>query len=94
MPSLHETGIDKLLFRKIYNDRKRYLAFSKKQVGERTKSGIYDSDRKDFFHYLLSSKDPETGEGFNGAELWGESNTLIIAGMLTEIHNINLSVDC
>jgi len=39
-----------------------------------------DTDRRDFFYYLLNAKDPETGNGFSPAELWGESNLLIIAG--------------
>lgn len=46
---------------------------------ERTKLGL-DTDRKDFFYYLLNAKDPETGKGFTMDELWGESNLLIIAG--------------
>jgi cytochrome P450 len=80
MPFLHQSGLDKYLFSKMYYDRKKYLAFSKKQVAERAASKVLDSDRKDFFYYLLRSKDPETGEGFSQSELWGESNTLIIAG--------------
>ena len=39
-----------------------------------------DTDRKDFFYYLLNARDPETGKGFTTPELWGESNLLIIAG--------------
>ena len=46
---------------------------------ERTKIGL-ESDRKDFFYYLLNARDPETGKGFSPPELWGESNLLIIAG--------------
>lgn len=55
------------------------MAYSKQQALERTKLGL-DVDRKDFFYYLLNAKDPETGHGFTPAELWGESNLLIIAG--------------
>ncbi|GME27504.1 cytochrome p450 monooxygenase [Neofusicoccum parvum] len=80
MPWLHQSGLDRILFRKINQDRDKYLAFSRKQVGQRTQSDVWKSDRKDFFYYLLNSKDPETGQGFHKAELWGESNTLIIAG--------------
>lgn len=80
IPWLHQSGLDRLLFRKINQDRDKYLAFSRKQVGQRTQSDVWKSDRKDFFYYLLNSKDPETGQGFGKAELWGESNTLIIAG--------------
>ncbi|ETN39028.1 uncharacterized protein HMPREF1541_07070 [Cyphellophora europaea CBS 101466] len=80
MPWLHQSGVDRILFRKLNLDRDQYLAFSRNQVGERMASGALDSKRKDFFYYLLHSKDPETGEGFSKKELWGESNTLIIAG--------------
>ena len=55
------------------------MNFSKSLAVERTKQGE-DGDRKDFFHYLLNAKDPETGLGFSTPELWAESNLLIIAG--------------
>jgi cytochrome P450 len=45
---------------------------------ERTRAG-HDA-KKDFFHYLLNAKDPETGEGLTTPELWGEANLLMIAG--------------
>jgi len=55
------------------------MQYSKALLAERT-SLDNDTDRKDFFYYLLNAKDPETGQGFSSAELWGESNLLIIAG--------------
>jgi cytochrome P450 len=55
------------------------MQYSKLQAAERTKIGL-DTNRKDFFYYLLNARDPETGAGFTGPELWGESNLLIIAG--------------
>lgn len=57
----------------------QYMAYSKKQFGERMKIG-HESDRKDFFYYLLNAKDSETGRGFTTPELLGESNLIIIAG--------------
>ena len=36
--------------------------------------------RKDFFHYLFHAQDPVTGRGFPMEELWGEAESLIIAG--------------
>ncbi|KAF4980974.1 hypothetical protein FZEAL_3131 [Fusarium zealandicum] len=36
--------------------------------------------RKDFFHYLCQAVDPETGKGYSRDELFGESESLIIAG--------------
>lgn len=77
---LHEYHIDKILFRKIAGMRAKYMQFSRAQAAERTKIGMEDAERKDFFYYLLKAKDPETGKGFSTAELWGESNLLIIAG--------------
>lgn len=76
---LHEFGLDKALFRKIAAQRARYLHFSQSQAAERIKMGE-DVDRNDFFYFLLKAADPETGEGFSKAELWAESNLLIIAG--------------
>ena len=72
-------GLNKLLFGKIYAQRMEYMAYSKSQAAERTKVGL-DTDRKDFFYYLLNARDPETGKGFTMPELWAESNLLIIAG--------------
>jgi cytochrome P450 len=71
--------LDKILFPKIASGRERYMKYSKAQALERMKLGD-DSDRRDFFYYLLKAKDPETGVGFSTPELWGESNLLIIAG--------------
>ena len=76
---IHEYHLDKILFRKIAGGRARYMQYSKAQAAERSKMGM-ETDRKDFFYYLLKAKDPETGLGFKPAELWGESNLLIIAG--------------
>jgi len=39
-----------------------------------------DTDRKDFFHYLIEARDPETGKGLQMKDLWGESSLLITAG--------------
>jgi cytochrome P450 len=79
-PWLHQSGLDRIIFRKLNLDRNKYLAFSRAQVGERVASNVMESKRKDFFYYLLHSVDPETGSGLSKQELWGESNTLIVAG--------------
>lgn len=78
-PGITSLGFNKVLFRSIYKKRMQYMAYSRAQVAERTKLGV-DTDRKDFFYYLLNARDPETGKGFTTPELWGESNLLIIAG--------------
>lgn len=84
MPALLYTGLEKVLpiLRGLYLDRCQYLAFGKKQVMdvmERQKNGE-GKGRKDIFSFLLTAKDPETGEGVPMPELWMESNTLIVAG--------------
>lgn len=79
MPALKKLGLDRLLFPKIRADRERFMAYSKSRLAERMKLGT-DTDRRDFFYYLLKAKDPETGQGFAMQELWGESNVLLIAG--------------
>ena len=58
---------------------KLYGDFVRQQARERMKLGL-ESDRRDFFHYLLNAKDPDTGAGFTERELWAESSLLIIAG--------------
>ncbi|KAI8274564.1 Cytochrome P450 monooxygenase apf7 [Colletotrichum sp. SAR11_57] len=79
MPIVDKLKLDKFLFPTIAAGRARYMAYSKGQLTERTKLGE-DTDRRDFFYYLLKARDPETGQGFSTPELWGESNLLIIAG--------------
>ncbi|VUC35513.1 unnamed protein product [Clonostachys rosea] len=79
MPIINTLKIDKFLFPHIAAGRAKYMAYSKSQLTERTKMGE-DSDRRDFFYYLLKARDPETGQGFSTPELWAESNLLIIAG--------------
>lgn len=79
MISVEKTGLEKVLFRKIAAGRARYMKYSGGQLAQRMALGD-DTDRRDFFYYLLKARDPETGEGFSKPELWGESNLLIIAG--------------
>src|SRR5205809_3658146 len=90
MPILHRWGIDKVIFRSLLRDRAKYMAYSKAQAAERTSAKHVDPNRKDFFYYLLKARDPETGEGFSTPELWGESNTLIIAGKSLSFFQISL----
>ena len=75
MPLIEQLGLDKILFRQANICCEKYNTYSRKQLTERTKLGE-EADRKDFFHYLLTAKDPETGKGFNTTELWGEANLL------------------
>jgi cytochrome P450 len=79
MPRLKKLGLDRFLFQTLRAERQRFMAYSRDRLAERRKIGT-DTDRRDFFYYLLKAKDPETGEGFATQELWGESNVLLIAG--------------
>ncbi|RSM20901.1 hypothetical protein CDV31_000272 [Fusarium ambrosium] len=79
MPVVDKLKLDKVLFPGLAAKRARYMAYSKGQLTERTKLGE-ETDRRDFFYYLLKARDPESGQGFSTPELWSESNLLIIAG--------------
>ncbi|KAL0468554.1 cytochrome P450 [Neurospora intermedia] len=79
MPMLDKLSLDRIFLRKIASGRAQYMAYSRQQLAERTALGD-ETDRRDFFYYLLKARDPETGQGFTTPELWGESNLLIIAG--------------
>ncbi|KAL8377118.1 hypothetical protein RB595_007998 [Gaeumannomyces hyphopodioides] len=79
MPVLDRLNLDKWLFPSVAAGRARYMVYSRAQLTERTKLGD-ETDRRDFFYYLLRARDPETGLGFAQGELWSESNLLIIAG--------------
>ncbi|KAL2266815.1 hypothetical protein VTJ83DRAFT_6167 [Remersonia thermophila] len=79
MPIINKLSLDKILFRRIAAGRAKYMAYSRQQLTDRTTLGD-ETDRRDFFYYLLKARDPETGQGFTMPELWGESNLLIIAG--------------
>ncbi|CAK7217244.1 hypothetical protein SEUCBS140593_003143 [Sporothrix eucalyptigena] len=79
MRAVEKTGLEKILFRKIAAGRARYMQYSRGQLADRMALGD-DTDRRDFFYYLLKAIDPVTQKGFTKPELWGESNLLIIAG--------------
>jgi cytochrome P450 len=53
-------------------------AEASERAKERTQAG--HNAKRDFFHFLLNAKDPETGKGLTNPELWGEANVLMIAG--------------
>ena len=79
IPSLKQLGLDRILFRDLRAKRQRFMSYSRQQLTKRMEVGT-DTDRRDFFYWLLKARDPETGEGFGKMELWGESNVLLIAG--------------
>lgn len=79
---LRTLKISNFLFPTISADRWKFILHSRACANDRMKlhSDGLDDDKRDFFHYLLEAKDPETGEGFETLELWGEANVLMIAG--------------
>jgi cytochrome P450 len=77
MPAIGNWKLDNILFRELTEKRAVYAKYCMAFAAQRTKA---TTDRKDFFHYLLNAKDPETGEGFAMPELWAESSLLIVAG--------------
>jgi cytochrome P450 len=77
MPAIGNWKLDNILFREHTEKRAAYAKCCMALAAQRTKA---ITDRKDFFHYLLNAKDPETGEGFAMPELWAESSLLIVAG--------------
>ena len=78
MPGLKKLGLDRIFFRDLRANRLRFMGYSRARLQKRMQLGT-DTDRRDFFFYLLKAKDPETGQGFSTQELWGESNVLLIA---------------
>lgn len=87
---LKPRGLDSLLAVATPPPVKRWGDFVTKCLADRTKAEqeaqrrlANDPDfevRKDFFHYLFHAQDPQTGKCFPMEELWGEAESLIIAG--------------
>lgn len=79
---LRTLKIGNFLFPTISADRWKFILHSRACANERMKMAKEGRDEgmRDFFHFLLEAKDPETGEGFETVELWGEANVLMIAG--------------
>lgn len=90
---LKPRGLDRLLQVATPPALKKWEKFVEQCLTDRTKeeeererqlqAGLVSEDesRKDFFHYLFSAEDPETGtRGFPPHEMYGEAELLIIAG--------------
>ncbi|KAL9039352.1 MAG: hypothetical protein Q9214_004912 [Letrouitia sp. 1 TL-2023] len=86
---LKPRGLDKLLDWSLPKNVKTYFSFIedclKQRISEEKElqTGKVDPKdvRKDMFHYIFQSKDPETGNmGYRHEELFCESDLLIIAG--------------
>ncbi|KAM0426682.1 hypothetical protein ACHAPT_007998 [Fusarium lateritium] len=82
---LKPRGLNQLLAAAAPPALKNWQTFVEKCFAERsrvehTSEKLEGDGRKDFFHYLLKAVDPETGKGYSPDELFGESESLIIAG--------------
>ncbi|KKF94626.1 Benzoate 4-monooxygenase [Ceratocystis platani] len=77
MPLAYRWKLDYIIFRQIASGREQFAKYGRERLNERTALGN-TTDRKDFFHYMLNSK--EGGYSFSQPELWGESTLLLIAG--------------
>lgn len=87
LPEIQDMGLQRYLFPGARDRALRFSAKSREIMEsrkEREKSRDDDSKvstrQGDMFSFLLSAKDPETGEGLSQKQLWAESNLLIIAG--------------
>ena len=69
---------DRHLFKTSIRGRNRFLGFLATLLKARYSRP--KTDGTDVFNFLLSAKDPDTGEGLRGSEIGAESATLIIAG--------------
>ncbi|KAF5723051.1 Isotrichodermin C-15 hydroxylase [Fusarium mundagurra] len=93
---LKPRGLDRLLAVAAPSALSRWQDFVEKCFEERAKveedarklNKPKDDRRKDFFHYLLQAVDPVTGKGYTKDELFGESESLIIAGSDTTATSI------
>ncbi|EDU46177.1 benzoate 4-monooxygenase cytochrome P450 [Pyrenophora tritici-repentis Pt-1C-BFP] len=82
LPELQDMRFHHILFPEA---RKKAISFSGKSreiLEARRARDKTDTDglKNDLFSKLLTAKDPETGESLSQAQLWAESNLLIIAG--------------
>jgi cytochrome P450 len=66
----------------LARDSSTYIKYANAQMEERiaAEKDTSKQTRKDFMHYLLNAKDPQTGQGFTNTELNSDASLLISAG--------------
>ena len=84
-PILGQPKIASVVGGQITRDRITYRATMHKLVDKRRalEKECEKPSRKDFFHYLLHAKDPETGACLTDLELVSDASLLVAAGMDT-----------
>ncbi|EOA91200.1 uncharacterized protein SETTUDRAFT_177837 [Exserohilum turcica Et28A] len=82
LPELQEMRFHHILFPEARKKAIRFSGKSREILETRRAREKTDTDgfKDDLFSKLLTAKDPETGESLSQAQLWAESNLLIIAG--------------
>jgi cytochrome P450 len=71
---------------KMAAENVRLIGYCSKLMDERVakeegnKAANPDEIRKDFTHYLLESRDPQTGKGYSQTELQSEAALIVVAG--------------
>lgn len=76
--NIRHSIISKILFRDLLNGRLEHWKFATERAIQRTR--MSSSDRKDFYHYLMEAKNPDTDEKYSPQETWVEAHTLVAAG--------------
>lgn len=86
LPELQEMRFHHILFPEARKKAIRFSGKSREILETRRAREKTDTDgfKDDLFSKLLTAKDPETGESLSQAQLWAESNLLIIAGKHSE----------
>lgn len=79
MPVLSKFGLASPLFRGRMKQVIRFVRFGNALFAEREKAGA-NTGRRDFFYYLFTAKDPDTGEVLKSGELAEQSRGFLIAG--------------
>ncbi|KIW29548.1 uncharacterized protein PV07_05360 [Cladophialophora immunda] len=83
IPWLFKWGVIDFMFPSIYSGRVRFISEAEKKITHRLSRGHESKgDRKDFFHFLLSHRDPETGAPLSRKTLLTEGVLLVTAGSL------------
>ncbi|CAI6312040.1 unnamed protein product [Periconia digitata] len=82
LPELQELQFHRILFPEARKKAIRFSGKSREILEARRARDKTDGDgfKNDLFSKLLAAKDPETGASLSEAQLWAESNLLIIAG--------------
>lgn len=80
LPEVELLGLHKILFPGAKAGSSRFGLRGKEMMQERVARHEKEGGGVDVFSKLITSRDPETGEGLSERQLWSEANLLIVAG--------------